>query len=192
MIEQVENLPKCRPWLEVESSAPQRKKPVGNALYLRSTSVGTRASQWLFYMEADLTTDTIARVSNRVKTLPRLSPAQLRAQWRRTFKSEAPNWPPDLIRRAIANRWQEGVLGGLPMDIERQLNRLVRDLDRASANQAKVGTRYIRHWGGAIHNVLATENGFEYRGKTFKSLTAVAFGITGNHRSGPHFFGVCR
>lgn len=142
------------------------------------------------YPEVELTADTIARVSNRLKALPALSSAQLRAQWRRTFKSEAPDWPPDLIRRAIANRWQEGVLGGLPPDIERQLDRLVRDLDRVSANQAKVGTRYIRHWGGSVHNVLAVEEGFEYQGDTYKSLTAVVRRITGNHRSGPHFFGV--
>ena len=139
-----------------------------------------------------MTADTIARVNNRIKNLPSLSVAQLRAQWGRTFKTVAPDWPPDLLRRAIANRWQEGVLGGLPPDVERKLDRLVRDMERASTNRVRTGTRYVRHWGGEIHNVLAVEDGFEYRGEAHKSLTAVALRITGHHRSGPHFFGASR
>jgi hypothetical protein len=139
-----------------------------------------------------MTADTAARVNNRIKRLSTLSAAQLIDQWHRTFRSEAPAWPPDLLRRAIANRWQEAVLGGLSPDISSQIDRLVRDWERAARNQTRVGIRYVRHWGGEVHSVLAVESGFEYRGTIYRSLSAVAELITGTHRSGPHFFGVAR
>jgi hypothetical protein len=38
--------------------------------------------------------------------------------------------------------------------------------------------------------VAVTEDGFEYGGKTYRSLTKVARVITGAHWSGPRFFGL--
>lgn len=137
-----------------------------------------------------MTADTAARVNDRIKRLAILSPAQLNDQWQRTFRREAPGWSPDLLRRAIANRWQEAVLGGLPPDVSSQIERLVRDWERAARNQTRVGVRYVRHWGGEVHHVTAVEDGLEYRGTIYRSLSAVAKHITGMHRSGPHFFGV--
>jgi hypothetical protein len=40
--------------------------------------------------------------------------------------------------------------------------------------------------------VVVTEDGFEYAGKTFPSLTKIAHAITGAHWSGPRFFGMVR
>ena len=47
-------------------------------------------------------------------------------------------------------------------------------------------------WRGKTHTVIVTENGFEYAGKTFPSLTKIAHAITGAHWSGPRFFGLTR
>jgi len=53
------------------------------------------------------------------------------------------------------------------------------------------GTRLVRSWGGADHPVTATAaGGFEYAGKRYRTLTAVALAITGQHMSGPRFFGL--
>ena len=53
-----------------------------------------------------------------------------------------------------------------------------------------LGTRLVREWNGLRHEVTATEGGFEYAGRKYKSLSAVAKAITGAHWSGPQFFGL--
>ena len=54
------------------------------------------------------------------------------------------------------------------------------------------GTRLVREWRGRTHTVVVTEDGFEYAGKVFPSLTKIAHAITGAHWSGPRFFGLIR
>ena len=54
------------------------------------------------------------------------------------------------------------------------------------------GTRLLREWQGATHEVLVLPEGFEYTGQTYKSLSAIARAITGTPWSGPAFFGVKR
>jgi hypothetical protein len=51
------------------------------------------------------------------------------------------------------------------------------------------GTLLIREWRGGRHEVTALENGFEYGGRKFRSLSAIAFHITGTKWNGPAFFG---
>ena len=49
----------------------------------------------------------------------------------------------------------------------------------------------LREWGEREHRVTVDADGhFEYEGRRFKSLTAVARHITGQHWSGPLFFGL--
>lgn len=55
-----------------------------------------------------------------------------------------------------------------------------------------VGTRLLREWQGTTHEVRVLPQGFDYAGKTYKSLTAIARAITGTPWSGPAFFGVKR
>lgn len=56
------------------------------------------------------------------------------------------------------------------------------------------GTRLLREWKGATHEVLVLPHGqgFQYQGATFTSLTKIATTITGTPWSGPAFFGVKR
>ena len=56
----------------------------------------------------------------------------------------------------------------------------------------KPGARLMREWRGSTHTVVVTENGFEYAGEVFPSLTRIAHAITGAHWSGPRFFGLIR
>ena len=54
-------------------------------------------------------------------------------------------------------------------------------------------TTLLREWGEREHRVTVTAEGlFEYQGRNFKSLTAVARHITGAHWSGPLFFGLSK
>ena len=40
--------------------------------------------------------------------------------------------------------------------------------------------------------VIANENGFEYEGQRYRSLTVITERITGAHWSGPRFFGLTK
>ena len=44
--------------------------------------------------------------------------------------------------------------------------------------------------GGRAHTVMVLEEGFDYGGERYSSLTRIAAKITGAHWSGPRFFGI--
>jgi len=52
----------------------------------------------------------------------------------------------------------------------------------------KAGTTLVREWRAHSHTVLVREDGFEYAGQRYRSLTVIAERITGTHWSGPRFF----
>jgi hypothetical protein len=52
------------------------------------------------------------------------------------------------------------------------------------------GTRLVRDWHGVGHTVIVLEDSFEFDGRHWKSLTAIARAITGTHWNGPRFFGL--
>jgi hypothetical protein len=56
----------------------------------------------------------------------------------------------------------------------------------------KPGSRLIREWHGRTHTVCVTDEGFEFEGRTYSSLTKVARDITGARWSGPRFFGLTK
>ena len=56
----------------------------------------------------------------------------------------------------------------------------------------KTGASLVRRWRGHTHTVLVGEDGFEYDGQRYRSLTVIAERITGAHWSGPRFFGLSK
>jgi hypothetical protein len=48
----------------------------------------------------------------------------------------------------------------------------------------------VREWRGETHDVLVLEDGFQWRGQRWRSLSAIAREISGTHWSGPRFFGL--
>ena len=52
------------------------------------------------------------------------------------------------------------------------------------------GARLIREWNGRRYIVDVVEDGFVLDGKSYRSLTSIAFRITGAKWSGPRFFGL--
>ena len=125
-----------------------------------------------------------------------MSPAELRAEWRRVFRKPSPKISPDLLRRSIAYQLQERVHGGLSSDVKREIARLIRKLERKGSLDLdqeislKPGTRLVREWNGRTHHVLALDDGFIFESRHFTSLSHVAREITGTHWSGPRFFGL--
>ncbi|WP_422344512.1 DUF2924 domain-containing protein [Parasphingorhabdus sp.] len=128
--------------------------------------------------------------------LTTMPPAQLRAAWRDTFKSPSPNIGPDLLRRGIANRLQERVHGSLTGATKREIEKLRKRVERTGkaghmhAISLKTGTRLVRSWNGKSYYVLVCDDGFEFEGRHYSSLSHIAREITGAHWSGPRFFGL--
>jgi hypothetical protein len=52
------------------------------------------------------------------------------------------------------------------------------------------GTMLKRHYRGRDLHVTVLADGFEFEGQRYKSLTAVAKAVTGQHWNGFHFFGL--
>jgi len=135
-------------------------------------------------------------LEQQLAELPGMSPAQLRAKWRECWRKPAPDIGPDLLRRGIAWKLQSRVYGELPSHIKRELERAADRLRRgeelrsSSRPSLKPGTRLVRQWQGRVLRVLVLDDGYDYDGKRFSSLTQVATAITGTHWSGPNFFGL--
>ena len=123
---------------------------------------------------------------------------ELRREWRRMYCSEPPQISRDLLIRGIGYRLQELQYGGLGKSTRRKLKTLAK-IFRTTGQVApdpglslKPGARLVREWRGRTHTVTVTEEGFEYAGVSYPSLTKVARKITGAHWSGPRFFGLAR
>jgi hypothetical protein len=122
----------------------------------------------------------------------------LRCEWRRLYRSEPPRISRDLLLRAIAYRLQELEHGGLTKATRRKLKTLAkmfRTTGRVAPDPGlslKPGARLVREWHGRTHTVTVTEDGFDYAGASYSSLTKVALAITGARWSGPRFFGLVR
>ncbi len=120
----------------------------------------------------------------------------LRAEWQRLHRAVPPNISRDLLIRGIAYKIQERASGGPNAALKRRLHRLaVEPANGSSASRApalKPGARLVREWGGRVHSVTVTEQGFEYAGQRYRSLSHIARAITGAHWSGPRFFGLTK
>jgi hypothetical protein len=123
---------------------------------------------------------------------------ELRREWQRLYRSEAPRISRDVLVRGIGYRLQELQHGGLGRATRRKLKTLAK-IFRTEGRVApdpglslKPGARLVREWHGRTHTVTVTEDGFKYAGASYSSLTKVAKKITGAHWSGPRFFGLVR
>ena len=96
-----------------------------------------------------------------------------------------------LLCRIVSFETQAAEHGGLGLRLRKQLRSIA---DEGEATKPTVhlrsDARLIREWNGATHVVDRVENGFSYRGKTYRSLSAIAKQITGAKWSGPRFFGL--
>ena len=120
----------------------------------------------------------------------------LRLEWRRLYHSEPPKISRDLLVLALGYRLQEIEHGGLGKATRRKLQTIAKALRATGLVGAtpslslKPGARLVREWHGRTHTVTVTEDGFEYAGTRYPSLTKIANKITGTHWSGPRFFGL--
>ncbi|MBF0311674.1 MAG: DUF2924 domain-containing protein [Magnetococcales bacterium] len=129
--------------------------------------------------------------------LPGKSTQELNQLWRKLFESDPPQAGKDYLVRRLAYRVQELAHGGLSQAATAILDGLGRGTPAPSKAPAKPdvatpapGARLIREWQGVEYVVTVLDDGFEYQGRKFRSLSSVAKAITGTHWSGPLFFGL--
>jgi hypothetical protein len=138
----------------------------------------------------------MASLADTLNGLAASPPAALRAEWRRLYRSPAPELSPDLLARGIAWHLQERQHGGLTPAVERELGRLaergaaVPQPGASAPASLRPGTRLVRSWNGETYSVLVMEDGYCFNDQTFGSLSSIAQAITGTKWSGPRFFGL--
>ena len=133
----------------------------------------------------------------RILALAALPVSELRNAWKAQFASDA---PPVRCRavlcKLLAWQLQSDAVGGLDSATERALIKIGEALQRDGSYQPKIrsglspGVVLAREWKGVVQRVTVAADGFDYRGKRYRSLSDIALTITGTRWSGPRFFGL--
>ena len=134
----------------------------------------------------------------RLAALKTTSTPGLKQQWRDLFASEPPPFNRRYLESRLAYRIQELAYGGLKPETVKRLESLGEQLDGGDRKKSRVradqmpivGTRLIREWQGVEHVVTVTADGFDWQGRPYKSLSAIARAITGTRWNGWVFFGL--
>ena len=131
---------------------------------------------------------------NDLEALRDMSRGDLLELWDREALGTLPNrTSTQFLARLLAHHLQVRQHGGLRKRTRSALKVVVSNgMSEMPAKSATPGTRLVREWNGIRHVVDVTKEGAVYRGKTYRSLSAVAREITGARWSGPRFFGLQR
>ncbi|WP_296577459.1 DUF2924 domain-containing protein [Phreatobacter sp.] len=136
----------------------------------------------------------LARVA-AIKTMP--TPA-LKTMWRDLHGTEAPPYNRRFLESRLAYRIQELAYGGLKPETVKRLDALARGVEDTNPKTRRIrtdrkpvaGTRLLREFHGVEHIVTVTVDGYEYQGRPYRSLSAIARAITGVQWNGWVFFGL--
>jgi len=144
-------------------------------------------------------------VLSQISILRTLSKEQLQQKWKELFGKEPPAYSRPFLLKRLIYKIQENAFGGLKQETRLRMDGLLSAAgfdEFAMKNKSGNGKRHnaglipgtllVREFKGERHEVTVLENAFEYRGKRFRSLTAVAAAISGTHWNGWVFFGVRR
>ncbi len=137
--------------------------------------------------------DSVLAQLAALKTAP---VADLKQKWRDLFDREPPPYNRRFLESRVAFCIQELAYGGLSQEAVERLDALADEVEgktsrrRSIQNRPISGTRLIREWDGVEHSVTVRSDDFEYQGRPFKSLSAIAKHITGTQWNGLIFFGL--
>ena len=139
-------------------------------------------------------------VLTRLAALPGLATEDLKQLWRRLYERDPPPYNRSYLEKRLAYRIQELAHGGLSDETRARLDALADGEGRRAAAAARrkrraeaplAGTRLVREWRGVEqHLTCLADGGFEWQGRRYKSLSAVARAITGTQWNGWTFFGL--
>ena len=134
----------------------------------------------------------------RLAALKTTATADLKQQWRDLFDAEPPPYNRRFLESRLAYRIQELAYGGLKPETIERLEALGEQLDGGNPVLRRIrhddkpiaGTRLIREWQGVEHCVTVLRDGYEWEGRPYKSLSAIARAIAGTRWNGWLFFGL--
>ena len=132
-----------------------------------------------------------ALIEKPTKALTPEDMARLKTHFVRLYKRPVPKRvSPTFLHGNVAWGLQAEVQGDDPLALRAELLALAQNAKINGTSHQKVGTQLLREWKGQTYIVTRTETGYTYEEETYTSLTAIAKIITGNHISGPRFFGL--
>jgi hypothetical protein len=137
-------------------------------------------------------------VLGRLAALAGASTADLKDQWRALFGAEPLPYSRVFLENRLAYRIQELAYGGLKPETVKRLEALGEQIDGKNITLRRIrqeqrpitGTRLLREWRGVEHVVTVQREGFEWQGRPYQSLSAIARAITGTRWNGWVFFGL--
>jgi Protein of unknown function (DUF2924) len=141
-------------------------------------------------------TDTVLA---RIAALKTTATPDLKRKWRELFDTEPPPYNRRFLESRLAYRIQELAYGGLKPETVERLRALGEQFDGGGDIRVRklkadtrpiTGTQLIREWKGIEHRVTVRDDDFEYQGRPYKSLSAVARAIAGTRWNGLIFFGL--
>ena len=141
-------------------------------------------------------TDVLARLA----ALKSASTPDLKQQWQQLFDTEPPPYNRRFLESRLAYRIQELAYGGLKPETVARLEALGEQLDGGNVvvrrtrvdDKPIAGTRLIREYRGVEQTVTVLNDGYEWQGRPYRSLSAIARAITGTRWNGWTFFGIRR
>ena len=140
-------------------------------------------------------------VLRQMALLQSMSLGQLREKWLDLYGEKPPRYKKQFLIKRLAYRIQELFYGGLSGQAKAHLqqtakadpvatvNRRIPE-ERKSNETILPGTRLVRVWNDQRYEVIVLADGYEFDGRTFRSLSAVAREITGTRWNGKVFFGL--
>jgi hypothetical protein len=127
-----------------------------------------------------------AELNGVIAELVDRSTQELRRAWRTLHHSGPPvGLSRDLIIRGLADKLQQRAHGGPSRALQRRLHILAGEFEKGAPSSdprvvLKTGATLVRQWRNHTHTVLVREDGFEYEGQRYRSLTVIAEQITGH------------
>ncbi len=127
--------------------------------------------------------------------LEAMTPKLLLVEWNKYYDQppKSRNNKAYLVNKIIY-RIQEMAHGGLTKKTIDRLEALAEDKvvgqHRTKPSRLVAGTRLVREVKGVEHHVMVMDDGYEYQGMKYSSLSGVAFAITGTRWNGNAFFGL--
>jgi hypothetical protein len=141
-----------------------------------------------------MTETILARIAALKTTLT----PDLKTQWRELFDSEPPPYNRRFLESRLAYRIQELAYGGLKPETRKRLEVLGEQFADRNITSRRIrhdampiaGTRLLREYQGVEHTVTVLADGYEWQGRPYRSLSAIARAITGTRWNGLVFFGL--
>jgi len=138
------------------------------------------------------------QVLMRLSALKAMTVRELKAEWENLFGKAAPNNSHAYLLQRVSYRVQELAYGGLAKPVKAILDALADEVEGKKVRKSAIsdprnpviGTRLVREWDGVEHVITVLKDGFDWQGRRYKSLSAIARDITGTQWNGYRFFGL--